>query len=97
MIIIALLGAILFYALIFLFFASARHRLDSLDGWLRLTNELIWRPDDTIFMILHGLIAITILYLTVDYLRASLRTWKRHRAERQLKKEKPELRRKELF
>ena len=83
MLILALLGAIVFYAVVYLCWESTQVPLNSLAAVLSALERMVVLPELSIFMILRGLILITVFYVVADFFIASARRAGRRRATRE--------------
>lgn len=92
MLIVALLGALVFYVALYLLWSSTQVPLDSLDALFRALNRMLWLPENLIFTILRGLILIATLYVFADFIiSAAKRAAKRrdNEAKNELSWKKP--------
>jgi len=77
MLIVALLGALVFYTVLYIIWSSSQTHLDSVAAWMRLFNQMALMPETQIFQILRGLILIVALYVLADFLLSGARGLKR--------------------
>jgi uncharacterized metal-binding protein len=93
MIIVVLLCAIAFYAVLYLAWEMSQTRLTGVEAWMRALNDMVWMPENLVFLIFRGLIVVTMFYVIADWLVSSARKLKRHNAERREKQQqgKPQL------
>ena len=82
MLILVLLGAILFYAGLYLLWEMSHSRLNTVGSWMAALNHMVVMPDNVVFVILRGLILIVALYVISDFLLSTARRSKRKKAER---------------
>ena len=79
MLILVLLGAILFYAGLYLLWELSHSRLNTVENWMSALNSMVVMPDHLIFVILRGLILVVTLYVVSDFLLSGARRSKRKR------------------
>ena len=89
MIIVALLGALIFYVALYCLWAASSQHLVGIAGWLHVLNDMIWMPGHLVFVLLRGLILITAFYVFADFLNAGVKKWKRGKAEAKRAREEP--------
>ena len=89
MIIVALLGALLFYVALYCIWAASSQHLVGVAAWMRVFNDMILMPGPLVFILLRGLILITALYVFADLIKSSALKWKRRRAEARRAREEP--------
>ncbi len=89
MIIVALMGALIFYVALYCLWAASVQHLVGVAGWMHVFNDMIWMPGHLIFVLLRGLILITAFYVFADSIGAFLKKWKRARLERKRAREEP--------
>ncbi len=82
MLILVLLGAILFYAGLYLLWELSNSRLNTVENWMSALNGMAVMPDHVVFVMLRGLILVVALYVISDFLVATARRTKRKRADR---------------
>lgn len=82
MIIVALLGAVVFYVVLYCIWTASSQQLDSVAAWLAMLNHMVWMPETLIFTILRGLILVVTLYVFADWVRAFTKGLKRKREAR---------------
>ena len=87
MLILVLIGAILFYAVVYILWEMSHSRLNTVESWLHLANNVAVMPDNLVFIILRGLILIAMLYVFCDWLKSFNEKSKRKRREK-LEKER---------
>jgi len=81
MIIVALLGAIVFYIALYCIWTASSQHLNTVQQWLAMFDHMITMPGHLVFFILRGLILVTALYVFGDWLRAGRKQSKRKRDE----------------
>lgn len=91
MVILVLIAAVIFYVVIYVVYNNAQGSMDSAAGMMRYIEEAALRPQPLIFMILRGLILVTIFYIFADLLVSSARRVKRNREIKAEKEEPPTL------
>ncbi len=91
MLILVLIGAILFYAIVYILWAMSHSRLNSVESWLHIGNNFAVMPDNLVFLILRGLIFVAALYVFGDWLKSFIENNKRKRRERLEKEQAPRL------
>ena len=91
MLILALIGATLFYAVVYILWAMSHSQLNSVESWLHIGNNLAVMPDNLVFFILRGLILVAALYVFGDWLKSFTANNKRRRRERLEKAQSPRL------
>ena len=91
MLILVLIGAILFYAALYIIWEMSHSRLNTLESWLHVINNMAVMPDNLVFLILRGLILVAALYVFADWLRALAAGTKRKRQQRLEKERDPRL------
>lgn len=89
MIIVALLGALIFYVALYCLWAASSQHLVGIAGWLHVLNDMIWMPGHLVFVLLRGLILITAFYVFADFLTSGFKKWRRARAEAKRAREEP--------
>lgn len=89
MIIVALLGALVFYVALYCIWAASSQHLNSVEAWLRMLNNMLWVPGPLIFTLLRGLILATALYVFCDWLLSSVKRLKRKSREAKIAREEP--------
>ena len=82
MLILVLIGAILFYAAIYILWEMSHSRLNTVESWLHVINSMAVMPDNLIFLILRGLILVGILYVFGDWVKSVARGNKNKREKR---------------
>lgn len=87
MIIIVLLCAIVFYGVLYIAWEMSQTHLTGVEAWMRAFNDMVWMPENLVFVIFRGLIVVTMFYVVADWLVASARKMKRTSAERREKQE----------
>lgn len=91
MLIFALIGAILFYAALYIFWEMSHSRLNTVESWLHVINSMAVMPDNLIFLILRGLILVGALYVFGDWVKSFVRKTKRKREEQREEARDPRL------
>ncbi|HEX8463091.1 MAG TPA: hypothetical protein VF627_00605 [Abditibacterium sp.] len=81
MLIVALLGAFLFYVGLYLIWTSMHVRLDSVNAVLGALNEMLWAPESLVFTIFRGLIIAGTFYVVADFLVSGAKRLARRRSE----------------
>ncbi len=89
MIIVALLGALVFYVALYCLWAASSQHLVGIAGWLHVLNDMILRPGPLVFVLLRGLILITTFYVFADFVGSGFKKRKRARAEAKRAREEP--------
>ena len=89
MIIVALLGALLFYVALYCLWMASSHHLNSVEAWMAAFNAMVFMPGHLVFTILRGLILITAFYVFADWLRAGVKRVGRKKAEAKRAREEP--------
>ena len=89
MIIVALIGALVFYVALYCLWAASSQHLVGVEGWLRVLNDMVWMPGHTVFVLLRGLILITAFYVFADFVKAGVMKFRRTRAEEKRAREEP--------
>lgn len=89
MIIVALLGALLFYVALYCIWAASSQHLVGIAGWMHVFNDMILMPGPLVFVLLRGLILVTALYVFADFVKSGALKWKRRRAEAKRAREEP--------
>ena len=89
MIIVALLGALIFYVALYCLWAASSQHLVGIAGWLHVLNDMVWMPGHLVFVLLRGLILITTFYVFADFLTAGFKRWRRARIEAKRAREEP--------
>lgn len=79
MVIVALVGALVFYVGLYLLWESTQVRLDSVEAVLRALNKMMWMPENLVFFIFRGLLLVAILYVVADLLIAAAKRATRRR------------------
>ena len=87
MLIFALIGAILFYAAIYILWEMSHSRLNTAESWLHAINAMAVMPDNLVFLILRGLILVAALYVFGDWIK-TLSKKNRRRREKRLEDER---------
>ena len=82
MLILVLIGAIVFYAALYILWEMSHSRLDTVASWLHVINSMAVMPDNLIFVILRGLILVAALYVFGDWMKSVGKNMKRRRQER---------------
>ncbi len=82
MFIVALLGAFIFYIGLYLLWESTKVPMNSVDAVLRTLNQMMWLPQNTVFLIFRGVLLIGVLYVVGDLiLSAAKRATRRRETE----------------
>ncbi len=89
MIIVALIGAAVFYVALYCLWASSSQHIVGIAAWLHLFNDMIFMPGHLVFTLLRGLILITALYVFADFLKSGVQKWKRKQVEAKRQSEEP--------
>ena len=89
MIIVALIGATVFYVALYCLWAASSQHISGVAAWMHLFNDMIFMPGSLIFTLLRGLILITALYVFADFLKSGFKGLLRKRAERKRAREEP--------
>ena len=89
MLIFALIGAILFYAAIYILWEMSHSRLNTAESWLHAINSMAVMPDNLIFLILRGLILVAALYVFGDWVKTLSKKNRRNREKRVEKERDP--------
>jgi len=89
MIIVALMGAIVFYIALYCLWAASSQHLNTVQEWLAMLNTMAFMPGHLVFVILRGLILVTALYVFADALRAGVKNTLRKRREAKRDTEEP--------
>ena len=80
MLIIGLLAAVCLYVVLYWIYLAAESQLVGAYSALQFINEITFRPQNDIFMLLRGLIIVTFFYIIADALLAPARRgMKKHR------------------
>ena len=87
MLILVLIGAIVFYAALYVLWEMSHSRLDTVDNWLHVINSMAVMPDNLVFVILRGLILVVAFYVFADWVKSVAQSSKRKKQER-LEKER---------
>lgn len=82
MLILVLIGAIVFYAAIYILWEMSHSRLDTVASWLHVINNMAVMPDNLVFVILRGLILAAIFYVFADWLKSMSQNSRRKREKR---------------
>ena len=82
MLILVLIGAIVFYAALYILWEMSHSRLDTVESWLHVVNGMAVMPDNLIFVILRGLILVAALYVFADWIKSCGQNFKRRRDQR---------------
>ena len=82
MLILALVGALVFYTILYIVWSSSQNHLDSVAAWLRLFNNMALMPETLMFQILRGMILIVAFYVVADFLLSGARGLKRRAKKR---------------
>ena len=82
MLILVLIGAIVFYAALYILWEMSHSRLDTVESWLHVINGMAVMPDNLIFVILRGLILVAALYVFGDWVKSWGKNAKRKREKR---------------
>ncbi len=91
MLILVLLGAILFYAAIYVLWEMSHSRLNTVENWLNVINGMAVMPDNLVFLILRGLILVVALYVFGDWIKSFAQKNKRKREQRLEKERDPRI------
>jgi uncharacterized metal-binding protein len=89
MIIVALLGALVFYVALYCLWAASSQHISGVQAWMATLNAMVWMPGHLVFTIFRGLILITALYVFADWLRASVKRAHRKKQEAKRAREEP--------
>lgn len=73
MLIVGLLGAIVFYVVLYFAFEASQNRMQNTQQVLTTLNNMVLAPQHTIFMIFRGLILISVFYVVADALLSASR------------------------
>lgn len=73
MLIIALIGAIIFYVVVYILWAESYTSIDSMSSFMAQIEKMALAPQHVVFVILRGLILITAFYVVADLLLATSR------------------------
>lgn len=79
MLIVALLGAFIFYVALYLLWSSTQVPLNSLDALFRALNSMLWLPENLMFTIFRGLLLVVTLYVVADFIVSSAKRATRRR------------------
>ena len=79
MLILVLIGAILFYAVLYIVWEMSHSRLDTVESWLHVINNMAVMPDNLVFLILRGLILVGALYVFGDWIKSFAHSTKKRR------------------
>lgn len=91
MLILVLIGAILFYAIVYILWAMSHSQLNTVESWLHIGNNFAVIPDNLVFLILRGLIFVVALYVFGDWMKSFVENSKRKKRERIEKERAPRL------
>lgn len=91
MLILVLIGAIVFYAVLYVLWEMSHSRLDTVDSWLHVLNSMAVMPNNLVFLILRGLILVVALYVFGDWIKSWVEGNKRKRQARIDKESDPRL------
>ncbi len=91
MLILVLIGAILFYAALYILWEMSHSRLNTFEGWLHIVNNMAVMPDNLVFVILRGLILVVALYVFGDWIKSAAANSKRKREKRLEKQKDPRI------
>ena len=91
MLILVLIGAILFYAALYIVWEMSHSRLNTVESWLHAINAMAVMPDNLVFLILRGLILVGALYVFGDWLKSFAQNTKRRREKRLADERDPRL------
>ena len=82
MLILVLIGAILFYAALYILWEMSHSRLDTVENWMHVINGMAVMPDNLVFLILRGLILVGALYVFGDWIKSFAEKRRRRREAR---------------
>ncbi|RYG73957.1 hypothetical protein EON80_02825 [bacterium] len=71
MVIIALLGAFVFYVALYLIWESTQSRLDSVNAVLHALNNMMWVPQNTVFTVFRVVLLLATAYVVLDMFRSA--------------------------
>ena len=91
MLILVLIGAILFYAALYILWEMSHSRLNTVESLLHAINAMAVMPDNLVFLILRGLILVGALYVFGDWIKSSAKKSKRRREKRREKESEPRI------
>lgn len=91
MLIFVLIGAILFYAVLYIVWEMSHSRLNTVESWLHVINSMAVMPDNIVFLILRGLILIAALYVFGDWINSFAKNNKRRKEKRLEQEREPRL------
>ena len=91
MLILVLIGAILFYAALYILWEMSHSRLNTVESWLHAINAMAVMPDNLVFLILRGLILVGALYVFGDWIKSFAKKSKRRREKRREKERDPRI------
>ncbi len=91
MLILVLIGAILFYAALYILWEMSHSRLNTVESWLHVINSMAVMPDNLVFLILRGLILVGALYVFGDWLKSVAQNTKRRREKRRQQERNPRI------
>lgn len=89
MLILALIGAIIFYVVLFLLLTSTQTPLNTLDAWLRAFDAMLWAPQELVFFILRGVIFVALVYVVADLFFSKAKGINRRYKEKKRDAEEP--------
>lgn len=91
MLILVLIGAIMFYAVLYIVWEMSHSRLNTVESWLHAINGMAVMPDNLVFLILRGLILIVALYVFCDWIKSFAHNTKKRREKRREDEREPRL------
>ena len=83
MLVIGLIVAVLVYGLLALLWVTAGAQISGSVGILTALNKMLFMPDHIVFIILRGLILVTVFYLVADFLISGARRGLKRRAAKE--------------
>ncbi|RYX85613.1 hypothetical protein EON83_04540 [bacterium] len=89
MIIVALIGAAIFYVVLYCLWAMSSQHIVGISSWMNMLNDMIFMPGPLIFMLLRGLIFVTAIYVLSDSLTSTIKKIRRKRIEAKRQREEP--------
>ena len=70
---------------LYLVWESTQENLTTVQQWMGAIDRMIWMPHNLVFVILHALIVICVVYIIGDWVYSSARRAKRMTGERREK------------
>ena len=74
---IIIIVALVLYFGLYLLWESANISLSGPEAFLRSFNHALFMPDNVVFLILRGLLILTIFYFVADYVMVKIKTARR--------------------